>query len=75
MDYSISEIVSRLGPSAHRLYAWKKRFGKPALQRTQEDAQEIELKHLRQELKRVTKERDILKRPQQTLPKSYANTL
>ena len=44
-----------MGVSAHSLYAWKKRFGKPAIQRTQEDAQEAELK-------RVTEERDILKK-------------
>ena len=54
--------ASRLGVSAHSLYAWKKRFGKPEIQRTLEDAQEAELKRLRQELKRVTEERDILKK-------------
>ena len=32
------------------------------MQRIQEDAQEAELKRLRQELKRVTEERDILKK-------------
>ena len=62
LGYSTSEVASRLGVSAHSLYAWKKRFGKPAIQRTQEDAQEAELKRLRQELKRVTEERDILKK-------------
>ena len=62
LGYSTSEVASRLGVSAHSLYAWKKRFGKPAIQRTQADAQEAELKRLRQELKRVTKERDILKK-------------
>ena len=55
LGYSTSEVASRLGVSAHSLYAWKKRFGKPAIQRTQEDAQEAELK-------RVTEERDILKK-------------
>ena len=62
LGYSTSEVTSRLGVSAHSLYAWKKRFGKPVIQRTQEDAQEAELKRLRQELKRVTEERDILKK-------------
>ena len=62
LGYSTSEVASRLGVSAHSLYAWKKRFGKPAIQRTLEDAQEAELKRLRQKLKRVTEERDILKK-------------
>ena len=62
LGYSTSEVASRLGVSAHSLYARKKRFGKPAIQRTQEDALEAELKRLRQELKRVTEERDILKK-------------
>ena len=62
LGYSTSEVASRLGVSAHSLYAWKKRFGKPEMQRIQEDAQEAELKRLRQELKRVTEERDILKK-------------
>ena len=61
LGYSTSEVASRLCVSAHSLYAWKKRFGKPAIQRTLEDAQEAELKRLRQKLKRVTEERDILK--------------
>ena len=55
LGYSTSEVASRLGVSAHSLYAWKKRFNKPVIQRTQEDAQEAELK-------RVTEERDILKK-------------
>ena len=62
LGYSTSEVASRLGVSAHSLYAWKKRFSKPVIQRTQEDVQEAELKRLRQELKRVTEERDILKK-------------
>ena len=62
LGYSTSEVASRLGVSAHSLYAWKKRLGKPVIQRSQEDAQEAELKRLRQELKRVTEERDILKK-------------
>ena len=62
LGYSTSEVASRLCVSAHSLYAWKKRFGKTAIQRTQEDAQAAKLKRLRQELKRVTEERDILKK-------------
>ena len=35
LGYSTSEVASRLCVSAHSLYAWKKRFGKTAIQRTQ----------------------------------------
>ncbi len=48
--------------SAHSLYAWIKRYSKPEAQRNQEDDQQAELRRLRAELKRVTKERDILKK-------------
>ena len=58
--------------SAHSLYAWVKRYSKPQIQRQQVDDQQAELRRLRAELKRVTEERDILKRPPRTLPRSPA---
>ena len=39
-----------------------KRYSKPQEQRAQEDDQQAELRRLRAELKRVTEERDILKK-------------
>ena len=58
--YPVSEVSKRLGVSAHSLYAWKKKFLKPA------DAGEVdpaaEVRRLKQELARVTEERDILKK-------------
>ena len=48
--------------STHSLYAWVKRYRKPQEQRAQEDDQQAELRRLRAELKRVTEERDILKK-------------
>jgi len=39
-----------------------KRYSKPEAQRMQEDDQQAELRRLRAELKRVTEERDILKK-------------
>ena len=53
---------SGLGVSAHSLYAWVKRYSKPQIQRQQVDDQQAELRRLRAELKRVTEERDILKK-------------
>ena len=68
----IAEVAARLGMSTHSLYAWVKRYSKPQEQRAQEDDQQAELRRLRAELKRVTEERDILKRPPRTLPRSAA---
>jgi len=58
----VSEMVARLGVSVHSLYAWVKRYTKPQEQRGEEDYQSVEVRRLRVELKRVTKERDILKK-------------
>ena len=58
----VSEVAARLGVSVHGLYGWLKRYTKPLEQRVQEDDQSAELRRLRAELKRVTEERDILKK-------------
>lgn len=60
--YPVSQVSSRLGVSTNSLYAWVKRYQKPEPQRKQDDALQHEVKRLRQELKRVTEERDILKK-------------
>lgn len=46
----------------HSLYAWLKRYGKPAEQRQQESNQAAELHRLCAEVKRLSEERDILKK-------------
>ena len=58
----VADVAARLGMSAHSLYAWIKRYSKPEAQRKLEDDQQAELRRLRAELKRVTEERDILKK-------------
>ena len=58
----VSEVAARLGVSVHSLYAWVKRYNKPQEQRVEEDDQSAEVRRLRAELKRVTEERDILKK-------------
>ena len=58
----VADIAERLGVSTHSLYAWVKRYSKPQIQRQQVDDQQAELRRLRAELKRVTEERDILKK-------------
>ena len=68
----VTEVAARLGMSVHSLYAWIMRYGKPQEHRQQKDDQHAELRRLRAELQPVTEERDILKRPPRTLPRSPA---
>ncbi|GAA5083858.1 hypothetical protein GCM10023337_00890 [Paenalcaligenes hermetiae] len=68
----VAEVAARLGVSTHSLYGWLKRYNKPTEQRKQESAEAAELKRLRTEVKRLTEERDILKKPPRTLPRSPA---
>jgi transposase len=58
----VADVAQRLGVSVHSLYAWIKLYSKPQEQRQQDDDQQAELRKLRAELKRVTEERDILKK-------------
>jgi transposase len=58
----VADVAERLGVSTHSLYAWVKRYSKPQIQRQQVDDQQAELRRLRAGLKRVTEERDILKK-------------
>ena len=59
--HSISEVSQRLGVSTHSLYAWiKKHTTSPSA--VVKDDQSAEIKRLKQELMRVTEERDILKK-------------
>ena len=56
-----SEVSERLGVSIHSLYVRTKRYGVPEAERKAVDAQSAEMWRLKAELKRVTKERDILR--------------
>jgi transposase len=60
--YPISEVASRLGVSQHSLYKWVKNYGLPESERIETQSQQTELRRLKAELKRVTEERDILKK-------------
>jgi len=69
----IANVAARLGGTTHSLYAWIKRYSIPQEERQEDDDQHAELRRLRAELKRVTEEPDILKRPPRTLPRSAAD--
>ena len=59
--YSVADVSRRLGVSAHSLYSWMKRYNAPEKAAVQDD-QLSEIRRLKQELARVTEERDILKK-------------
>lgn len=54
----VAEVSAALGVSTHSLYAWLKEFKKPV----EVSAGEEEVKRLQAELRKVTEERDILKK-------------
>ena len=60
--YSVAEVAERLGTSTHSLYAWLKRYGDSSQQQATLGEQERENRRLKAELRRVTEERDILKK-------------
>ena len=60
--HPVAEVASRLGVSQHSLYEWLKRFGLPEAERVEMQSQSSEIRRLKAELKRVTEERDILKK-------------
>jgi transposase len=60
--HSIADVAGRLGMTTHSLYAWIKRYGPESETHAAAAAKQAEIKRLRKELKRVTDERDILKK-------------
>ena len=59
--HSVRSVAGRLGVSTKSLYDWVKRYGnEPDTPRSSTEADEI--KRLKAELRRVTEERDILKK-------------
>ena len=57
--HSVASVAGRLGVSTKSLYDWTKRYGDKGPKRSKEAD---ELKAVKAELKRVTEERDILKK-------------
>jgi transposase len=60
--HPVAEVAERLGVSGHSLYAWIKRYTPPPEQRQQDANQAAEIRRFKAELRRVTDERDILKK-------------
>ena len=60
--HPVAEVASRVGVSPHSLYEWLKRCGLPPAERSELQGQSAEIRRLKAELKRVSEERDILKK-------------
>ena len=61
--HPVAEVADRLGVSGHSLYAWIERYNTPEAELQQGAAsQPAEIRRLKAELRRVTDERDILKK-------------
>jgi transposase len=58
--YSVAEVAERPGVTSNSLYTWIRRFGGKASKADTQDKAEIA--KLKSELRRVTEERDILKK-------------
>ena len=60
--YSVAEVAERLGTTTHSLYNWLKRYGQKGPQQTNRIDDQAEIARLKAELRRVSEERDILKK-------------
>ena len=60
--HKVADVSERLGVSQHSLYQWLKTYSGSPAERQAQSAQTEELRKLKSELKRVSEERDILKK-------------
>lgn len=60
--HSVAQVADRLGVTTHSLYAWIKKYGPQADEHQAKTDDWAEICRLQKELKRVTEERDILKK-------------
>ena len=60
--HSVSSVAIRLDITTHSLYAWIKKYGPDSSTHKEQSDAQAEIRRLQKELKRVTDERDILKK-------------
>ena len=60
--YSVAEVAERLGTTTHSLYTWLKKYNLPQPRQVTHVDEQTEIARLKAELRRVTEERDILKK-------------
>ena len=69
--FTVVDVASRIGIPTHTLYGWVQAAKNtvPAPGATVAPSDSAEIRRLKAELRRVTEERDILKKPSRTLPR------
>ena len=60
--YSVASVATRLDITTHSLYVWIKKYGPDSSTHKEQSDAQAEIRRLQKELKRVTDERDILKK-------------
>ena len=60
--YSVASVAIRLDVTTHNLYAWIKKYGPDSSTNKEQSDAQTEIRRLQKELKRVTDERDRLKK-------------
>ncbi len=60
--YSVASVATRLDITTHSLYVWIKKYGPDSSTNKEQSDAQAEIRRLQKELKRVTDERDILKK-------------
>lgn len=60
--HAVKDVADRLGITTHSLYEWRKKYGHPDAARRADLDQSAEVRRLKAEVKRLTEERDILKK-------------
>ena len=60
--YSVVEVAERPGTTTHSLYVWLKKYNEPQPHQAAQVDEQAEIARLKAELRRVTEERDILKK-------------
>ena len=70
--YSVADVAQRLGTTTHSLYAWLKKYDEPNPRQSDKVDVEAENLKLKAELRRMTEERDILKKAAAYFAKDHA---
>ena len=60
--HKVADVAARLGVSTYSLYDWMRKYGPRSDELEAEPDRQAEIRRLKAELKRVTEERDILKK-------------
>lgn len=60
--YAVADVARRLGTTTHSLYTWRQKYGNNSPHAIKDSCQQVEINRLKADLKRVTEERDILKK-------------